>query len=158
VTLLDQTVWNSHGTVSLAGGGMVTTQGNAAFNNLAIAPAPPAPAPTPVPTPVPAPTPTQTPTPAPPPSVDICTIAPNSALCQVLSPPTASEPVKPIQQATNEIIKTVTTSTPRTDVGEVAFLDTKKTDSKSDKTDAKEVASSDKTGAKNDSVKKTYCN
>jgi filamentous hemagglutinin family protein len=52
----------------------------------------------------------------PPPSADICTIAPNSALCQVLSPPTASEPVKPVQQASNEVIKTVTTSTPKSGV------------------------------------------
>lgn len=58
----------------------------------------------------------------PPPSADICTIAPNSALCQVLSPPTASEPVKPVQQASNEIIRTVTSSTPRTDFSQEAFL------------------------------------
>lgn len=59
---------------------------------------------------------------SPPPSADICTIAPNSALCQVLSPPTASEPVKPVQQASNEIIRTVTSSTPRTDFSQEAFL------------------------------------
>jgi filamentous hemagglutinin family protein len=53
-----------------------------------------------------------TPVVTPPPSPDICTIAPNSALCQVLSPPTASEPIKPVQQAMNEIIKTVTASKP----------------------------------------------
>lgn len=123
---------------------------------------------------------------APPPSADICTIAPNSALCQVLSPPTASEPVKPVQQASNEIIKTVTASTPKTDFDQAAFLDTKKTDtsgsgstttggssasatpddSKSDKTadkaadktDTKEVASNDKSGTKNEPAKKMYCN
>ena len=117
----------------------------------------------------------------PPPSADICTIAPNSALCQVLSPPTASEPVKPVQQASNEVIKTVTTSAPKTDFDQVAFLDTTKTttsdsggssgtaatgtapdDSKSDKTadktDTKEVASTDKSGTKNELVKKMYCN
>jgi filamentous hemagglutinin family protein len=65
----------------------------------------------------------------PPPSADICTIAPNSALCQVLSPPTASQPVKPVQQASNEIVKTVTTSAPKTDFDSIAFLDTKKTTS-----------------------------
>lgn len=48
----------------------------------------------------------------PPPSADICTVAPNSSLCQVLSPPTASEPVKPVQQATNEVIRIVNTATP----------------------------------------------
>lgn len=112
----------------------------------------------------------------PPPSADICTIAPNSALCQVLSPPTASEPVKPVQQASNEVIKTITTSTPKTDFDQVAFLDTKKTDGstssgstttssaddgkKSDdkKTDTKEVASNDKSGTKNEPAKKMYCN
>jgi filamentous hemagglutinin family protein len=62
----------------------------------------------------------------PPPSADICTIAPNSALCQVLSPPTASQPVKPEQQAANEIIRAVVTSLPKTDVDQFAFLDTTK--------------------------------
>ncbi|RBA24552.1 filamentous hemagglutinin family protein [Herminiimonas fonticola] len=121
-----------------------------------------------------------------PPSADICTIAPNSALCQVLSPPTASEPNKPVQQASNEVIKTVTTAAPKTDFDQVAFLDTKKTtttssggtsggssatsttpdDTKSDKTadkpadksDTKEVASNDKSGTKNEPTKKMYCN
>ncbi|WP_231949325.1 two-partner secretion domain-containing protein [Herminiimonas arsenitoxidans] len=115
-----------------------------------------------------------------PPSPDICTIAPNSALCQVLSPPTASEPVKPVQQASNEIIRAVTQSTPKTDFDQVAFLDTKKQgdgssggsgssasassstpdDKKSDdkKPDTKEVASNDKSGTKNEPAKKLYCN
>ncbi len=120
-----------------------------------------------------------------PPSTDICTIAPNSALCQVLSPPTASEPVKPVQQASNEIIKTVTQSAPKTDFDQLAFLDTKKQgdgssggsgssgssgtstpdDKKSDdnkpddkKADTKEVASNDKSGTKNEPTKKMYCN
>jgi hypothetical protein len=51
--------------------------------------------------------------PTPPPSADICTIAPNSALCQVLSPPTASEPVKPVQQASTEVIKSLGSTTSR---------------------------------------------
>ena len=125
---------------------------------------------------------TQPPPSTPPPSADICTIAPNSALCQVLSPPTASQPVKPIQQASNEVIKTVTTSTPKTDFDQIAFLDTKKdgtntsttssssstssasgsaddtkkTDDK--KSDTKEVVSNDKSGTKNEPTKKMYCN
>ncbi|MFC7288768.1 filamentous hemagglutinin N-terminal domain-containing protein [Herminiimonas glaciei] len=114
----------------------------------------------------------------PPPSVDICTIAPNSALCQVLSPPTASEPVKPVQQASNEVIRTVTQSAPKTDLDQLAFLDTKKQgdgssggsgpsgssstpdDKKADdkKPDTKEVASNDKSGTKNESAPKMYCN
>lgn len=52
------------------------------------------------------------PPPPSPPAADICTIAPNSALCQVLSPPTASEPVKPVQQASNEVIKTINAAAP----------------------------------------------
>lgn len=116
--------------------------------------------------------------PSPPPSADICTIAPNSALCQVLSPPTASEPVKPVQQASNEIIKTVNSSAPKTDFDQLAFLDTKKQgdsssggsgasgssstpdDKKVDdkKPDTKEVASNDKSGTKNEPAKKMYCN
>jgi hypothetical protein len=101
----------------------------------------------------------------------------------VLSPPTASEPVKPVQQASNEVIKTVTGSAPKTDFDQVAFLDTKKdgktsggggsttgnaansttpddtkSDKTADKTDTKEVASNDKSGTKNDTTKKMYCN
>ncbi|WP_315338321.1 filamentous hemagglutinin N-terminal domain-containing protein [Pseudomonas grimontii] len=45
-----------------------------------------------------------------PPRADMCTLAPNSALCQVLSPPTASEPNKPVQTAMNQLIKTVNVS------------------------------------------------
>lgn len=112
----------------------------------------------------------------PPPSADICTIAPNSMLCQVLSPPTASEPIKPVQQASNEIIKTVTTSTPKTDFDQVAFLDTKKKttdqqagsggtpststatpdDKKTDKD--KPASKSELTTSKNEPTKKMYCN
>lgn len=47
-----------------------------------------------------------------PPSPDICKVTPTAPLCQVLSPPTASEPVKPVQQATNEVIRIVNTATP----------------------------------------------
>jgi filamentous hemagglutinin family protein len=102
---------------------------------------------------------------APPPSPDICTIAPNSALCQVLSPPTASEPVKPVQQAANEIIKTVVTSLPTE--SSAVFPDPaaggkssgtssdKSSDKSADKSDPKELAS---TVAKNEPAKKMYCN
>ena len=100
----------------------------------------------------------------------------------MLSPPTASEPVKPVQQASNEVIKTVTGSTPKTDFDQLAFLDTKKdgksssgggttggaansttpddskSDKSTDKTDTKEVASNDKSGTKNEPTKKMYCN
>jgi hypothetical protein len=105
-----------------------------------------------------------------------------------LSPPTASEPVKPVQQASNEVIKNVSASAPKTDFDQVAFLDTKKTDSttsggttttssaeaattttsaddaknagdkKSDTKETKEVAANDKSGTKNEPIKKMYCN
>lgn len=52
-------------------------------------------------------------TPTPAPSPDICTIAPTSALCQVLSPPTASVPIRPVQQALDNVIKIVTNSEPK---------------------------------------------
>jgi filamentous hemagglutinin family protein len=122
-------------------------------------PLPPAPRP-------PVPSPSVAPTPTPPPSADICTIAPNSALCQVLSPPTASEPVKPVQQASNEVIRTVTSAQstpvgPQTPVFTDVSSDAPKTtgtDKPADKADTKEVASADKSGAKNDPVKKMFCN
>ncbi|WP_411878204.1 filamentous hemagglutinin N-terminal domain-containing protein [Polaromonas sp. YR568] len=71
----------------------------------------------PIPTPVilpwvPTPTPIPTATVPVPTIPDICTIAPNSAQCQVLSPPTASAPIRPVVQALNDIIKTVTTGKP----------------------------------------------
>jgi hypothetical protein len=116
----------------------------------------------------------------PPPSADICTIAPNSALCQVLSPPTASEPVKPVQQATNEIIKTVTTmQSPSVSQQPLSFLnassgsssdaassggsDAKVADAKSDtqsddKAASKDVVVADKSGTKSEPAKKMYCN
>jgi hypothetical protein len=102
------------------------------------------------------------PTPTPPPSADICTIAPNSALCQVLSPPTASEPVKPVQQASNEVIKTLSTSdgvpgsssSGSSNSGGAATSATPDDSKKTDKVEA----TSDKTGTKNEPTKKTYCN
>jgi hypothetical protein len=118
-------------------------------------------------------------TPAPPPSADICTIAPNSALCQVLSPPTASQPVKPEQQAANEIIRAVVTSLPKTDVDQFAFPDTTKSaapggasasssggtstsasgdDKKSDKSDDKANPDATIDVAKSEPAKKMYCN
>jgi filamentous hemagglutinin family protein len=49
---------------------------------------------------------------SPPPQIaDICTIAPNSALCQILSPTQASEPVKPtpVSQAINTTVNVINT-------------------------------------------------
>ncbi|MET3180120.1 UNVERIFIED_ORG: filamentous hemagglutinin family protein [Variovorax guangxiensis] len=92
----------------------------------------------------------------PPPSADICTIAPNSALCQILSPPTASEPSRPVLQAANEIIKTVTAAAPLHPAGDKTFDE--KADKSTDKTDTKEVASADKAATKSEPAKKMYCN
>jgi len=84
-----------------------------------------------------------------PPSADICTIAPNSALCQVLSPPAVAEALKPVQQASNEVIRTINSvgTTPTTAV------DDSKTKSPGDHAAAKD------SGVKaNDQPQKMYCN
>lgn len=115
---------------------------------------------------------TTTPSP-PPPSADMCSIAPNSALCQVLSPPTASEPVKPVQQASNEVIRTIkvspqsTTLSPTTQAPDSTLGATSNVSSADDKTltsdDKKGTppsgsTSSQENGSKNDQIKKTFCN
>ncbi|MGF6098926.1 filamentous hemagglutinin N-terminal domain-containing protein [Pseudomonas sp. 18175] len=84
---------------------------------------------------------------APSPSADICTIAPNSALCQVLSPPTASEPVKPVQAASNQLYVAVNTAAPGPD----------STTTKPE-TDTKDASLSEPSVAKNEPAKKMYCN
>lgn len=99
-----------------------------------------------------------TPPVTPPPSPDICKVAPNSALCQVLSPPTASEPVKPVQLASNEVIKTVSAAVPRAETGGPAAVSATPDDKADSKADTKEIASNDKSGLKNEPVKKLYCN
>ena len=114
-------------------------------------PAPPPPVTTGVPTPTPTPSPA--PAPTPPPSADICTIAPNSALCQVLSPPTASAPVKPVQQASNELLIAIAKSTPtELSVSEIGVSVAKTGTSSVDATSAPS------TGAGNATAKKMYCN
>jgi filamentous hemagglutinin family protein len=72
------------------------------------------PIPTPVAQPwVPNPTPIPTATVPVPPVPNICTIAPDSALCQVLKLPTATQPAtQALNTTVNLIIKTVTTSAP----------------------------------------------
>jgi filamentous hemagglutinin family protein len=55
------------------------------------------------------PTPVVIPTPTLPPSADICTIAPNSALCQVLAPRTASTALQPVSQALNSTVNVIVT-------------------------------------------------
>jgi filamentous hemagglutinin family protein len=108
----------------------------------------------------------------PPPTADICSIAPNSALCQVLSPPTASEPVKPVQQASNEVIRTIIAAAPTrvsaTNLAQAstpgATNDTSSVDEKTPTNNdnkgasASGSASSQESGSKNDQIKKTFCN
>lgn len=79
-------------------------------------------------------------------SADICTVAPSLAQCIALSPPTASEPVKPVQQATNVVLA----SLPNT---QTASTPDKKTDTKLDSAEP-----SAKGDSKAEPVKKMYCN
>jgi filamentous hemagglutinin family protein len=120
------------------------------------------------------------PTLTPPPSADICTIAPNSALCQVLSPPTASAPVKPVQKAINSTINVINlasaaqvpvTASPRnapaggnadngTSIASTttsSATDDQKSEIKKD--DKKDTLASKDSGVKKDeAAKKMYCN
>lgn len=75
-------------------------------------------------------------------TADICTIAPNSALCQVLSPP--------VQQAAQDVVKTVNSLAPRGDAEELARLEKQKKPSPESK-----PGSGDKLGA---AAEKLYCN
>lgn len=102
----------------------------------------------------------------PPPTADICTIAPNSALCQVLSPPTASEPVKPVQAASKEVIKTITrestapgSSSGSSGKGSDSSGGPVATDKDEQKKAEKETAVTEKQGTQNEKpAAKTYCN
>jgi filamentous hemagglutinin family protein len=120
------------------------------------------------------------PTLTPPPSADICTIAPNSALCQVLSPPTASAPVKPVQKAINSTINVINlasaaqvpvTASPRnapaggnagngtTSASTTTSSATDDQKSETKKDEKKDTLASKDSGAKKDEpVKKMYCN
>ena len=92
-----------------------------------------------------------------PPTVDICQISPSAALCQVLSPPTASEPVKPVQQAANAVINTVNKGegSHSSGGGNSAPSDTKDDKKKDEKSEQVAV----KDGQKNEEhVPKSYCN
>ncbi|UGQ45006.1 two-partner secretion domain-containing protein [Massilia endophytica] len=107
----------------------------------------------------------------PPPTADICTIAPNSALCQVLSPPTASEPEKPVQAATKEVIKTITREGSGSGSGSSSGGGSSSgkgsdssggpaaTDKDEQKKAEKETATTEKQGTQNEKPPaKTYCN
>lgn len=83
-------------------------------------PPPPAPAPvTPPPAPAPSPEPPPPPSPPSPVSVDQCRLAPQLPACQAIAPPTAAEPVKPVQVALNEFIATVPRDVKKSDARSV---------------------------------------
>ncbi len=85
----------------------------------------------------------------------------------MLSPPTASEPVKPVQFAATEVIKTLAAteagggsgsdggSGGGSSSGGSGMSTTPEDNKAADKVDA---ANNDKTGTKNETVKKLYCN
>jgi filamentous hemagglutinin family protein len=94
-------------------------------------------------------TPAQSPpiTPAPPTAppastADLCTIAPDSALCLVLAPPTASEPVKPVIKQTSDVL----------------ILTLKPFDDSKAMTTSEIAESVAATGTRNEPAKKMYCN
>ncbi|MDB5847485.1 MAG: hypothetical protein JWP29_1237, partial [Rhodoferax sp.] len=82
---------------------------------------------------------------------DICSIAPHSTLCIVLSPPTAADPVKPVQAAAFEVIKAVTSNV-YTSLGAETTKDIALTVSQ------KVAGTTDATGTQNAAAKKMYCN
>lgn len=101
-------------------------------------------------------------------------IAPNSALCQVLSPPTQTQDQnEPVSQARNTTVSVINTATTKviaqanpdapgsgaTEGGSPASGDSS-TDKASDTklTASGVAASSDKPGTKSDVAKKLYCN
>jgi filamentous hemagglutinin family protein len=124
----------------------------------------------------------------PPQTADICAIAPNSALCQILAPPTQTVPQTPVMQAINSTVNIINTppagsitiamygpaslqieSAPATPSasstsssgGSGGGSGTASTSSP-DKTDDKKVASNTTTatnpGVSNEPAKKMYCN
>ncbi|MGB9988863.1 beta strand repeat-containing protein [Pseudoduganella rhizocola] len=108
----------------------------------------------------------------PPPTADICTIAPNSALCQVLTPPTASEPVKPVDRAVAQVINVINTAQEDTKPASTgsgssgstgktsgpAKTDDKKEDAKDEKKEDKSAQSGTKEPTNEKPAAKSYCN
>lgn len=81
----------------------------------------------------------------------ICSAAPDSALCMVLSPPSQRRPVGPVLQVANELIKTVASNV-------YANLETQTVQQISTSVSQEVAAASDKAGAKSEPAKKMYCN
>lgn len=100
-------------------------------------------------------------------------IAPNSALCSVLSPPTAAEPNKPVVVAVSQVITVINDVQPPVAQTEVVIKKdpaptaaptegpaaTSAPEDKTAKEETKETKSADKGTTKNEQpVKKLYCN
>ncbi|WP_217907217.1 filamentous hemagglutinin N-terminal domain-containing protein [Massilia sp. BJB1822] len=98
----------------------------------------------------------------PPVSVDLCQITPSLPVCQVIAPPTAQEPVKPVQQAVNQVVSSVNTQTQMlADASGSGSGAAKSEDKKPEKKDegSKGNSATDKTGSKNEkAAPKMYCN
>jgi filamentous hemagglutinin family protein len=104
-----------------------------------------------------------------PPTVDVCQVNPALPACQVIQPPSVSEPTKPVQVALNQIISTVKSSSDASPapsstasgggVGNSTSSsksDEKKSDEK--KPEDKQQTSAKQNEPKNEPAKKTYCN
>ncbi|UMR30569.1 filamentous hemagglutinin N-terminal domain-containing protein [Massilia sp. MB5] len=112
------------------------------------------------------PPPVEPPPVTPPLSVDLCQLTPSLPICQVIAPPTAQEPVKPVQQAVNQVVSAVNTQTQMladasgADSGRAPSA-SKSEEKKSDKKEegSKGNSATDKTGSKNEkAAPKMYCN
>ncbi|HEY1146991.1 MAG TPA: hemagglutinin, partial [Pseudoduganella sp.] len=102
-------------------------------------------------------------------SADACVLAPTLPACQVISPPTASEPVKPVQAALNQVIRTVNDTEPQRSPASPSSSSSgggtggnsapsSTPDEKKGKEKVAGEASMEKEGIKNEPVKKMYCN
>ncbi|MBB3118950.1 two-partner secretion domain-containing protein [Pseudoduganella violacea] len=98
----------------------------------------------------------------PPVSVDLCQLTPSLPICQVIAPPTAQEPVKPVQQAVNQVVSVVNTQTQMlADASGSSSSTAKSEDKKQEKKEegSKGNSATEKTGSKNEkAAPKMYCN
>jgi len=89
---------------------------------------------------------------------DTCTVSPASALCQVTSPPTASQPVKPVQQASEQVFRNTVNSLDKP-FNESPLVSEKTNDSaKADDNTAAPPLKSSAQSASNETKTKNYCN
>jgi hypothetical protein len=106
------------------------------------------------------------------PRADQCVLNPTLALCQVVAPPTAVEPAKPVQQAVQQTVELVNKASASVSMAEQAAPASAATGGTAplagspDDKKASKNTDSEKAGAsdapleviKNESVKKMYCN